>query len=91
MNQVEGTFGELRGAVDDADLKGVSTNAQSVVRETEATLAQLRKSAEGATYDLEVVLENLRVTTENLRDLTHTLRQQPSLLLRSAPPPDERP
>ncbi len=89
LDEAGRTLEAARQEIEAVDLAKISGRTQQLLQETNATLAQLRKSAEGASYDLEIVLENLRVTTENLRDLTHTLRQQPSLLLRSAPPEDD--
>ncbi len=86
LNEIAAAMEEVRSAVAAADLGGLSGDARNALEEADQTLARLRQSIDGGSYDLELALENLRVTTENLRDLSNTLREQPSLLLRSAPP-----
>jgi uncharacterized coiled-coil protein SlyX len=52
----------------------------------ESTLTRLDRMAGGTESDLRKTLDNVRQITENLRDLTEEAKQNPSRLLRGAPP-----
>ena len=52
----------------------------------ESTLMRLDRMAGGTESDLRKTLDNVRQITENLRDLTEEAKQNPSRLLRGAPP-----
>jgi ABC-type transporter Mla subunit MlaD len=87
VEELRGLSTELRTSLEQADLPGLSASAREALTEANAALERVSRAVDGSRYDLEVTLENLRVTTDSLRELTETLRAQPSLLLRSAPPP----
>jgi len=61
-------------------------NLAKAIAHLESTLTRLDRMAGGTESDLRRTLDNLRQITENLRDLTEEAKQNPSRLLRGAPP-----
>jgi hypothetical protein len=80
------TSAELRTAIHDADVPGLTASAEQTLEQATATLARVQRMVDGGRYDLELALENIRVASENLKDLTDTAREYPSLLLLGEPP-----
>jgi ABC-type transporter Mla subunit MlaD len=73
------TAAQMRKLVEDPNL----TRA---IAHLESTLTRLDRMAGGTESDLRRTLDNLRQITENLRDLTEEAKQNPSRLIRGAPP-----
>ncbi len=88
LAELRTTNDELRAALAGADLPTLSADARKALVRVDGTLLRAQRTIDGSQQDLGQTIENLRVTSENLRDLTDTLRAQPSLLLRSAAPPE---
>jgi len=61
-------------------------NLARAIAHLESTLTRLDRMAGGTEPDLRRTLDNLRQITENLRDLTEEAKQNPSRLIRGAPP-----
>jgi len=61
-------------------------NLAKAIAHLESTLTRLDRMAGGTESDLRRTLDNLRQMTENLRDLTEEAKQNPSRLIRGAPP-----
>ena len=61
-------------------------NLAKAIAHLESTLTRLDRMAGGTESDFRRTLDNLRQITENLRDLTEEARQNPSRLIRGAPP-----
>jgi phospholipid/cholesterol/gamma-HCH transport system substrate-binding protein len=61
-------------------------NLSRAISHLESTLTRLDRMAGGTESDLRRTLDNLRQITENLRDLTEEAKQNPSRLIRGAPP-----
>jgi ABC-type transporter Mla subunit MlaD len=61
-------------------------NLAKAIVHLESTLTRLDRMTGGTESDLRKTLDNVRQITENLRDLTEEAKQNPSRLLRGAPP-----
>jgi ABC-type transporter Mla subunit MlaD len=61
-------------------------NLAKALAHLENTLTRLDRISGGAESDLRRTLDNLRQISENLRDLTEDAKQNPSRLIRGAPP-----
>jgi ABC-type transporter Mla subunit MlaD len=61
-------------------------NLARAIAHLESTLTRLDRMAGGTESDFRRTLENLRQITDNLRDLTEDVKQNPSRLIRGAPP-----
>jgi phospholipid/cholesterol/gamma-HCH transport system substrate-binding protein len=73
------TMAQARKLVEDPNLA-------RAIAHLESTLTRLDRMAGGTESDLRRTLDNLRQITENLRDLTEEAKQNPSRLIRGAPP-----
>jgi ABC-type transporter Mla subunit MlaD len=61
-------------------------NLAKAIAHLESTLTRLDRMAGGTESDFRRTLDNLRQITDNLRDLTEDVKQNPSRLIRGAPP-----
>jgi phospholipid/cholesterol/gamma-HCH transport system substrate-binding protein/paraquat-inducible protein B len=86
LDDARRTSAELRAAVQQAGLAGLSADAHKTLAELGATFARMKQLAGTGGEDLGTALENLRVASENLRDASETARSYPSLLLFGQPP-----
>jgi ABC-type transporter Mla subunit MlaD len=62
-------------------------NLPKALAHLESTLSRLDRVLGGTETDLRRTLDNVRQITDNLRDLTEEAKQNPSRLIRGAPPP----
>ena len=78
--------GDASAAVAQARKLLEDPNLAKAIAHLESTLTRLDRMAGGTESDLRKTLDNVRQITENLRDLTEDAKQNPSRLIRGAPP-----
>lgn len=78
--------GDASAAVAQARKLLEDPNLAKAIAHLESTLTRLDRMAGGTEPDLRKTLDNVRQITENLRDLTEEAKQNPSRLIRGAPP-----
>jgi paraquat-inducible protein B len=102
LAELRQTNQKLGAIVDDPSWKKIPTDASAAAAQArklfedpnlpkalahlEGTLSRLDRVLGGTESDLRKTLDNVRQITDNLRDLTEEAKQNPSRLIRGAPP-----
>lgn len=83
---IDAMIGENR-----ADVRKAVADLRQTLSSTSSLTAQLDRTLDVNTENIDELLENMRHTTENLKEFTDMIKARPYLLLRASGPPDRKP